>query len=68
MGCSRRIACKLKTYSRCYSLTPGRYVGYSIKIDEDFDYRGRMKEIHSELSDLNNEANELMDQILSVKP
>lgn len=51
-----------------YSLTPGRYVGYSIKIDEDFDYKDRMKEIHSELSDLNIEANELMDQILSVKP
>ena len=51
-----------------YSLTPGRYVGYSIQIDENFDYKTRMKEIRSELSDLNNEANELMDQILSVKP
>ncbi|MEA3447524.1 MAG: N-6 DNA methylase [Bacteroidota bacterium] len=50
-----------------YSLTPGRYVGYSIQIDEDFDYKARMKEIHGELSDLNNEANELMDQILNLK-
>ena len=51
-----------------YSLTPGRYVGYSIKIDENFDYKGRMKEIHSELADLNKEANEIMEQILSFKP
>jgi type I restriction enzyme M protein len=50
-----------------YSLTPGRYVGYSIQIDEDFDYKARMKEIHSELAELNTEANNLMDQILSVK-
>lgn len=50
-----------------YSLTPGRYVGYSIDIDEDFDYKGRMAEIHSELAELNNEANDLMKQILSVE-
>lgn len=50
-----------------YSLTPGRYVGYSIQIDENFDYKARMKEIHSELAELNMEANELMQQILSGK-
>ncbi len=50
-----------------YSLTPGRYVGYSIQIDEDFDYKARMKEIHSELAELNKEANDLMNQILSVE-
>jgi type I restriction enzyme M protein len=48
-----------------YSLTPGRYVGYSIQIDEDFDYKARMKEIHSELAELNKEANDLMSQILN---
>jgi type I restriction enzyme M protein len=48
-----------------YSLTPGRYVGYSIQIDEDFDYKARMKEIHSELAELNKEANDLMKQILN---
>lgn len=51
-----------------YSLTPGRYVGYSIQIDEDFDYQARMNEIHNELADLNKEANELMEQIVSFKP
>jgi type I restriction enzyme M protein len=50
-----------------FSLTPGRYVGYSIEIDEDFDYKGRMTEIHEELGTLNDEANVLMKQIQSVK-
>ena len=48
-----------------YSLTPGRYVGFSIELDEDFDYEGRMAEIHSELGKLNEEANVLMSEILS---
>lgn len=50
-----------------YSLTPGRYVGYSIQIDMDFDYQGRMDEIHKELAGLNDEANELMEQVQGVK-
>lgn len=49
-----------------YSLTPGRYVGVSIDIDMDFDYKGRMKEIHGELAQLNEEAEALMKQIQSV--
>lgn len=50
-----------------YSLTPGRYVGVKIEIDMDFDYQGRIKEIHQELEQLNNEANDLMMQIQLVK-
>ena len=50
-----------------YSLTPGRYVGYSIQIDEDFDYKARMAAIHSELAELNTEANDLMKQIQDVE-
>jgi len=46
-----------------YSLTPGRYVGYSIQIDEDFDYQGRMKEIQDKLAKLNNEALSLFSAI-----
>lgn len=46
-----------------YSLTPGRYVGVNIEIDMDFDYKSRMKELHSELATLNTEANELMNKI-----
>jgi type I restriction enzyme M protein len=50
-----------------YSLTPGRYVGVQIDIDMDFDYRGRMAEIHTELAALNEEATQLMNQIQSVE-
>lgn len=50
-----------------YSLTPGRYVGYSIQVDEDFDYQGRMQEIHSELAELNAEVNHLMNLLQDVK-
>jgi type I restriction enzyme M protein len=46
-----------------YSLTPGRYVGYSFKIDEAFDYAGRIGEIHKELAGLNAKAIGLMEQI-----
>lgn len=50
-----------------YSLTPGRYVGYSIQIDEDFDYQKRISEIQSELGSLNEAANNLMVDIQGVK-
>ncbi len=50
-----------------YSLTPGRYVGVTIDIDMNFDYKGRMVEIHNELALLNGEANELMGKIVGVK-
>ena len=50
-----------------YSLTPGRYVGVSIDIDMDFDYKGRISEIHADLDVLNSEANELMNQIQSLR-
>ncbi|WP_452223507.1 type I restriction-modification system subunit M [Lacinutrix chionoecetis] len=50
-----------------YSLTPGRYVGVKIDIDMDFDYKTRLTEIHTELAQLNTEANSLMEQIQSVK-
>jgi type I restriction enzyme M protein len=46
------------------SLTPGRYVGYSIEMDEGFDYSARLGEIHRELATLNDEATALMQQIL----
>jgi type I restriction enzyme M protein len=40
-----------------WSLTPGRYVGVAPEIeDDDFDFEATMKDIHSELADLNKEA------------
>ncbi|MDO9271335.1 MAG: class I SAM-dependent DNA methyltransferase [Methylobacter sp.] len=49
-----------------YSLTPGRYVGYSIQVDEDFDYQKRMSEIRAELSTLNMKSNVLLQLIQEV--
>lgn len=46
-----------------YSLTPGRYVGYSIQVDEDFDYQKRLSEIRVDLAELNQDANGLLDFI-----
>ena len=51
-----------------FSLTPGRYVGYRVEVDEDFDYQGRMAEINEELGNLNVEANHLMSFIEGVNP
>ncbi len=40
-----------------WSLTPGRYVGVAPEEeDEDFDFREALREIHTELEDLNAEA------------
>ena len=63
--------CKVATMDEIiendYSLTPGRYVGFSIQIDEDFDYKSRMVEIHEELAKLNTESNDLMKSIRDLK-
>jgi type I restriction enzyme M protein len=50
-----------------HSLTPGRYVGFSIQIDEDFDYKDRMSEIHDELAKLNAESDDLIKSIMDLK-
>lgn len=50
-----------------YSLNPGRYVGFSIQVDDDFDYQGRVSEIHDELSKLNAESDDLMQAIQRLK-
>ncbi|MBW8050736.1 MAG: N-6 DNA methylase [Cytophagales bacterium] len=46
-----------------YSLTPGRYVGVSLQLDEGFDYKGRLTEIQEGLDNLNKEANQLAKTI-----
>ncbi len=51
-----------------YSLNPGKYVGFSIKIDENFDYQTRLSKINDELKKLNTESKELMKIIQSIKP
>ncbi|MNF07828.1 hypothetical protein D3C80_2080890 [compost metagenome] len=49
-----------------YSLTPGRYVGVALGVEDDDEgeaFRARMKEIHGELVELNDKAAELSVRI-----
>ena len=49
-----------------YSLTPGRYVGVALSVEDDDEgeaFRERMKEIHSELAELNDKAAQLANRI-----
>jgi len=47
-----------------WSLTPGRYVGIAPpEEDEDFDFEQTLRDIHTELADLNKEAVELAAKI-----
>lgn len=60
--------CKIATLDEIteknYSLTPGAYVGVAEVEDDGIDFHERMREIHTELAQLNNEANNLMSNIL----
>ena len=49
-----------------YSLTPGRYVGYSVDVNAAFDYQKRITEIHAELSALSTSANEMLRLISGI--
>jgi type I restriction enzyme M protein len=46
-----------------YSLNPGRYVGVTARIEDDFDFKLRMEELHETLELLNVEAHELEERI-----
>jgi len=47
-----------------WSLTPGRYVGVAPpEVDEDFDFEQMLRDIHTELADLDKEATELAAKI-----
>lgn len=47
-----------------WSLTPGRYVGVAPEaVDEDFDFEEALRDIHTELAGLNEEAVRLAGQI-----
>jgi type I restriction enzyme M protein len=47
-----------------WCLTPGRYVGVAPQVeDEDFDFEQTLRDIHTELADLNREAVELAAKI-----
>lgn len=60
--------CKIATIDEIseknYSLTPGAYVGVAEAEDDGVDFHERMNEIHTELSQLNAEANVLISEIM----
>ena len=49
-----------------FSLNPGRYVGFSIHVDMDFDYKNEIKKINTELTKLNEKNADLMSVIKSL--
>lgn len=59
-----RIATIDEISEKNYSLTPGAYIGVAEVEDDGVDFHERMNEIHSELSQLNAEANVLMGEIM----
>ena len=50
-----------------YSLNPGRYVGYEIKLDKNFNYKKEINQINDEVKKLNEENKKLIDEILKIK-
>ena len=59
-----KIATRDEIADKNYSLTPGAYVGVAEVEDDGVDFHQRMNEIHSELKQLNDEANVLMSEII----
>jgi len=59
-----RLVDKQEIEAADWSLTPGRYVGVAPpEEDEDFDFEAALRDIHTELADLNQEAVELAAKI-----
>ena len=59
-----KIATREEIAKKNFSLTPGAYVGVAEVEDDGVDFHQRMNEIHSELKQLNDEANVLMSEII----
>ena len=52
-----RVVSRAEIEAADWSLTPGRYVGVApVEEDEDFDFEQTLRDIHTELADLNREA------------
>ena len=52
-----------KVIEHNYSLNPGRYVGVTEKIDDDFDFLQKLTKLNGELEILNHESHELEKKI-----
>jgi type I restriction enzyme M protein len=59
-----KLVSRLEIAAADWSLTPGRYVGVApAEVDEDFDFEQTMRDIHTELAELNQEADLLAAKI-----
>jgi len=50
-----------------YSLNPGRYVGFNINFDQNFDYKSKISEVHNEIDRLSTESDLHIDAIRELK-
>ena len=58
-----KLASRAEIEEKGWSLTPGAYVGVAPVADDGVDFHERMREIHTELRELQARSNELMETI-----
>ena len=58
-----KVADRSEIEAKCWSLTPGAYVGVAPVEDDGVDFKQRMAEIHAELLTLQAQSNKLMETI-----
>ena len=62
-----KIVSNKEIYDNDLSLNPGRYVGFSIKVDENFDYKKRLNEIKNDLNKASKEGQEILSNLKIFK-
>jgi type I restriction enzyme M protein len=58
-----KVASLKEIEAQGWSLNPGRYVGVTARVVEDFDFKEKLESLHEELARLNEEAHELETRI-----
>lgn len=58
-----KLASRAEIEEKNWSLTPGAYVGVVAQEEDEEDFAQRMREIHAELRELQDESNRLMETI-----
>jgi len=58
-----KAATKKEIEEKGWSLNPGRYIGVTKRVEEDYDYKGKLEELNEELEKLNIESSNLEEAI-----
>jgi len=58
-----KVATLCEIEAQGWSLNPGRYVGVTARVEDDFDFKTRLEELNEELETLNAEAKDLEARI-----